>query len=62
MIGRDTDVRGSLLEHLEHGVEDADDGTEGCILALVEATQAVEVPEQFVGAVDEMNDHAQALV
>jgi len=38
-------------------VQHADDGAEALILALGEATPAVELAEQLVGAVQEMNDH-----
>ena len=58
VIGRDADVRGAFLDHLQHGVEHADDGAEGQVLALAEAAQAVEVSEQLVRAIDEVNDHA----
>src|SRR2546428_14104779 len=36
------------------------DGVEGLVLALLEATPAVELAEQLVGAVQEMNDHRAA--
>ena len=58
MIGRDADVSRSLLDHLQQSLQHADHGAEWPVLAFVEATQAVEVPEQLVGAIDEMNDHA----
>ena len=57
MIGRDADVRRALFEHLQHGVQHADDGAVRLVLAFVEAPQAVEVAEQLVGAVDEVDDH-----
>ena len=60
VVGRDADVRRSRLDHLQHGIQHADHGAEGPILALGEAAQAVEVAEQLVRAVDEMNDHALA--
>jgi hypothetical protein len=58
VIGRDTDVSRSGLDHLQDGIQHADHGAEGPILALGEAAKAVEVAEQLVGAVYEMNDHA----
>src|SRR5207248_7290551 len=58
VIGRHTDVRRSLLDHLQHRMQDADHGAKGPILALVDAAKAVEVAEQLVRAVHEMNDRA----
>src|SRR2546426_1581498 len=58
VIGGDPDVRRSLLDHLQHGLQHADHGAERPVLAFVEATQAVEVPEQLVGTVYEVDDHA----
>jgi hypothetical protein len=58
VIGRHTDVRCSVLDHLEHRPKHANDGAERTILALVEAAQPVEVAEQLVRAVDGVNDHA----
>jgi len=60
VIRRYTNVRRSLLDHLQNGIEDTDHRTEGPILAVVEATKPVEVPEQFVGAVDKMNNQIVA--
>jgi hypothetical protein len=57
VIGRNTDVHGATFDHFEHRVEHAYDSTIGSILALVEAPQAVEVPEQLVGPVYDVNDH-----
>ena len=58
VIGGDAEVGGALLDHLEHGVQQAGDGAEGLVLALVEAAQAVEMAEQLVGAVQDMDDHS----
>ena len=58
VIGRDTDVSCSRLDHLQHCMQHADHGAEGPILALGEAAKAVKVAEQLVRAVYEMNDHA----
>ena len=55
MVGRDADVRGALLDHLQHGVQHAHDRAERSVDSLVETARAVEVPEQLVRAVDEMN-------
>jgi hypothetical protein len=38
VIGRDADVRGALLDHLEDGIEDAEHATEWRVVALGEAT------------------------
>ena len=51
-------MRGSLFQHLQHGLQHADHRAERAILPFVEATQAVEMPEQLIGAVDDVNDHA----
>ena len=56
VVGRHADVSRSRLDHLQNGIEDADHRAEGLIFALVEATQAIEVPEQLVRAVDQMNN------
>ena len=59
VIGRDADVRGAFLDHLQHRMQHAIDRAQRPVLALVEAAQAVEMTEQLVGAVDEMNDHGR---
>src|SRR5581483_4236297 len=56
VIGGDTDVRRAVLKHLDNHAEDAVDSAERRI-SFVETTQTVELAKQFVGAVDEMNDH-----
>ena len=58
VIRRDPDVSRPLLEHLQHGLQHADDRAVRTVLSLVEATQPVEVAKQLVGAVYDMNDHA----
>ena len=50
-----------VLDHLEHGLQHADDGAVRAVLAFVEPAQAVEVTEELVGAVDEVNDHFGSL-
>jgi hypothetical protein len=57
MIGGYTDVSRPRLDHLQDGIHHTDHGAEGRIVPLPEASDAVEVPEQLVGAVEEMNDH-----
>ncbi len=61
VIGRHADMRGPRLDHLEHRLQDADHGAEGRVRALVEPALSVEVPEQLVGAVDEVDDHGPSL-
>src|SRR5215467_3202951 len=58
MIGGHPKMSGALLDHLEHGIQHADDRAEGAILSLVEAARAVEVTEQLIGAIDQVDDHA----
>ena len=55
MIGRHADVSRSTLDHLQYCVEDANDGPEGPVLALVETPQTIEVAEQLVRSVDEVD-------
>ncbi len=57
VIGRHADVRGPVLEHLEHGMEDANRRAEGRIIDFSGAPQAVEMAEQLVGAINQVNDH-----
>ena len=57
VVGGDADVRGAPLDHLQHGVQHADDRAVRRVLAFVEAAQAVEVTEQLVRAVDEVGYH-----
>src|SRR5439155_1089648 len=57
VVGRDAEVRGSLLDHLQDRMQHADHGAEGLILALGKVTPAVELAEQLVRAVYQMNDH-----
>src|SRR5258708_37875453 len=58
VIGRYPDVRRSLLDHLQHGVQYADHGAEPLVLAFGGVAPAVELAEQLVRAVDQMDDHA----
>ena len=46
-----------MVDHLEHGLQNADDGAVGAVHAFVEPAQPVEVTEELVGAVDEVHDH-----
>src|SRR4029079_6614473 len=57
VVGGDADVCRTFGDHFRNRVQHAGDGAEGWIRFL-EATDAVEMAKQFVGAVDEMNDHS----
>ena len=57
VIGRDAEVRGVLLDHLQHRVQHAGHGAERLVFSLVETPLPVEVTEQLVGSVDEVDDH-----
>ena len=46
-----------MVDHLEHGLQHADDRAVRAVFAFGKPAQAVEVTEEFVGAVDEVNDH-----
>ena len=50
-------MRRPFLHHLQHGVQDTGDGAEGRGAATAEPPLPVEMPEQLVGAVDEVDDH-----
>ena len=56
MIGRYAEVRGSLFDHLQNGMQYPDDGAERLVFALGEVAPAVELAEQLVRAVHEMDD------
>jgi len=55
VVGRDADVRGAAVDHPEHGTDDATDGGDLTAVPVARRGDRVIVPEQFVGAVDEMN-------
>jgi hypothetical protein len=46
-----------VVDHLEHGLQHADDCAVWPVFAFVEPAQAVKVTEEFVSAVDEVHDH-----
>ena len=60
MIGGYAQMGRALLDHLQHGVEHPDDRAAGPVLTLSKTPQPVEMPEQLVGAVDEVYDHASS--
>ena len=55
MIGSNSDVRGAMLEHAQHGSEDASNRSEVETVLILRRRQRVVVPEQFVSAVDQVN-------
>src|SRR6266513_3772615 len=57
VVGGDAEIGVAVLDHLENGLQHADDGAVRAVLAFVEPAQAVEVTEEFVSAVDEVNNH-----
>jgi hypothetical protein len=50
-------VRGTLADHLQHGIEHSDNRPESSLLTIGEATQSIEMAEELVRSVDQMNDH-----
>ena len=58
VIGGYAEVRRSFVDHLQYRVEHADDGAESAILPAGRATQSVKVTEEFVGPVDQVDDHS----
>jgi hypothetical protein len=57
VVGCNTQIRLSALDQFQDRLEHADDRAQGPVLPLGEAAQAIEVPEQLVGSVDDVNDH-----
>jgi hypothetical protein len=57
MIRGNTKVRCPLIDHLQHAIKYTNRCPEWFVLALVEASLTIKVPEQFIRAVDKMNDH-----
>src|SRR3954469_3434979 len=62
MIGRDADMSGAGLDHLQNGAKHAKDAAERGVLALGESASTVEVSKELVRAVDEMDDQRAGLV
>ena len=46
-----------LVQHLENGLQHTDDRAVRAVFAFGEPAQSVEVTEEFVSAVDKMDDH-----
>ena len=51
-----------MVDHLENGLQHADDGAVRAVHAFGESAQAVEVTEEFVSAVDEVHDHFRSML
>jgi hypothetical protein len=49
----------TVVDHFQYIVEHSNYGSERFILSFIKAPLAVKVPEEFVCAVDEMDDHAE---
>jgi hypothetical protein len=58
VIRGDAEMGGPALDHLEHGMQHTRHGPERFVVALVETSLPVEMPEQLIGPVDQMNDHS----
>jgi hypothetical protein len=58
VIGCDTEVSRAAFDHLEHAIQDADDGAVRLVFAFVESPQSIEMSEQLVRTVDEMDEHS----
>jgi TolB-like protein len=61
VIGRDADVRGAVVDQATNRMHHA--AHRGHVLAggVLRRGQRVEVPEEFVSAVDEMHVHAPSI-
>ena len=46
-----------MVDHVEHGLQHANDSTVRAVFAFGKPAQAVEVTEELVGAVYKMYDH-----
>ena len=57
VIGGNAEVNGVGLQHLEHGLQHANDGAVRAVFAFCKPAQSVEVTEEFVSAVNKMNYH-----
>src|SRR5689334_4744026 len=55
VIGGDAEVASPALEHAEHRSQDADDRGDFLAVTALLVRHRVEMPEQLVGAVEEMN-------
>ena len=57
VIGRDAEVGVAVLDHLQNGLQHADDRAVRAVLTFRKPAQAVEVTEELVSAIDEVHDH-----
>ena len=57
MICCNTYVRCPLFYQLQHPVQYANCGPKGFVLAFIKTTLAIKVAEQFVSAIDQVNNH-----
>jgi hypothetical protein len=57
VVGGNADVSVAVLDHLQHRLQHANDGTIRAVFAFCEPAQPVEVTEELVSAVDEVNNH-----
>src|SRR6185437_1178845 len=57
VVRGNAEMRRSRLEHLQDRRQHTRDRSERPVRALGEAPQTVEMPEQLVGAIDEIDDH-----
>jgi hypothetical protein len=62
MIGCDADVRGTVGDHLQHGVEHTHHGAERAVVPLGKPPQSVKMAEKLVRTVDEVNDHLNVIL
>src|SRR5262249_1024373 len=64
VVGGDAEVRVAVLvfDYLENGLQHTDDRAVRTVLALGKPAQAVEVTEQFVGALNEMDDNFSVML
>ena len=57
VIGGNAEVSGVGLQHLENGLQHANDRAVRAVFAFCKSAQSVKVTKQFVSAVNKMNYH-----
>jgi hypothetical protein len=62
VVRRDTDVRRAVLHESAKRVHHATHGRDLLATAVLQRRHRIEVPEQLIGAVDEVNSHAVSIV
>jgi hypothetical protein len=50
-------VCGAFFDHLQHAIEYTYYRAKGLVLSFIKSALAIKMAVEFVGAVDEMNDH-----